>query len=81
MFGSVLSVHNTTMQNTSRDFNAYGRGLMCSYCTQVMIKESTFTNLAGNMGGAIYVDNSLGGYFEDNLFSNNMARQGGAVFV
>ena len=69
VLGSVLSVHNTTLKDTSRDYIALGRGLFCAHCTQVMIKESTFTNLAAEKGGAIYVDNSQGGYFEDNIFS------------
>jgi len=77
-------VINSTLEASSNLHGveiASGRGIQCTYCTEVFIKNSSFTNLTGSNGGAIQLINSQQGYLEGNNFKNNNAKVGGAIYV
>ena len=59
--GSALLIENSVFANSTKKSTAFGRGVKCVSCTQVSISESTFENLYGQKGGAIYIDKSYQG--------------------
>ena len=91
MKGSILSVFASDFSNTTNpselsnttylDYKTLGKAIKCEECTQVVIKDSNFSKLQGNKGGAIYLKNSLETYLQSNTFEGNVGRQGGAIYI
>ena len=71
--GSMLTIVNSTLSNALNDPLAIGRGVKCTSCTQVFIKDSVFEDLYAQRGGAIYLENSFDGLIYDSNFTRNSA--------
>ena len=47
----------------------------------VVVQDSTFKGLTSETGGSIFLRDSLQGFMSNNTFTENQARQGGAIYV
>ena len=70
-----------TFKNALKDKFVVGKAIKCVDCTQVFIKESSFSNLYAQKGGALFLQDIGSGKIVDSTFTNNTALQGGAIFI
>jgi predicted outer membrane repeat protein len=79
--GADLEMMNVTLKMTDGDSKGNGQGVKCRNCLSMLITNSTFEELGGYQGGAVYLKDSSNGCMEGNTFVSNSARQGGAIYT
>ena len=82
MRGGELTVEGSRFKPAAiRDSTVRGRGIYCDYCTELKVFGSSFEGLVGFQGGAVFLKDSVNGLMTGNLFEDNLAMQGGAVYI
>lgn len=79
--GAPVTIKGSTVRDSSKELVTLGRGLSCVGCYDVLISESTFTDLHGYLGGAIYFKDSSVVRIQDSGISANKAMQGGGIYI